>query len=377
LGQLEFLIPELNGKRFEGHALPFSYFKDLVALEKLVIEVARWQYFQNEGERKRLPNGFYDGVELGLVRIDSCCIRPVIALFFASSVGFLGGDNTRYFTSARDSIVNTITASHSSELFEPTIPTHSLRYFRSIGGTLQDGESITFRIPNKPEIFGSLTPKSRERLVSAATDENRILRQVDIRGGIPEYDQEHNTCIIRNAWGKRIEVKVTPEHGDTILNAFNGFQQDAKVLYSGIGLCRPDGRLKQMEEVNSITILDPLDVLARIDDLCVKCSKPGWLNGVGKPITEAAVSRYSRMYESYYPVNMPLPYTYPTEEGNLLHEWTFGKYEVSLEVNLCRLNSYWHVLDMLSSEVQEESLDLSSASGWQKLAHNLEALKYE
>jgi len=66
MSTLEFLKPKLIGPRFEEHAIPLEILKDLAALEEMIIEVAKWKLLQEHPDRKRVPRGFTQGIELRL-----------------------------------------------------------------------------------------------------------------------------------------------------------------------------------------------------------------------------------------------------------------------------------------------------------------------
>ena len=66
----EFLKPKLVGGRFEGHAIPLDFLRDLSALNDIILEGARAAYLKANLERSRLPKGFADDFTLSLSGVE-------------------------------------------------------------------------------------------------------------------------------------------------------------------------------------------------------------------------------------------------------------------------------------------------------------------
>ncbi len=82
----EFLKPMLVGGRFEGHAIPLDFLRDLAALNDIILEGARAAYLKANTDRSRLPKGFADDFTLSLSGVEQGSVIPKITLFF----GLLG-----------------------------------------------------------------------------------------------------------------------------------------------------------------------------------------------------------------------------------------------------------------------------------------------
>ena len=48
----------------------------------------------------------------------------------------------------------------------------------------------------------------------------------------------------------------------------------------------------------------------------------------------AGLDWLSDVFGKYYPVDMPLPRTYPMADGGVSLEWSFGEREADVEINL-------------------------------------------
>jgi hypothetical protein len=134
----------------------------------------------------------------------------------------------------------------------------------------------------------------------------------------------------------------------------------------GVGRFNRSEKLVSFEDVEDVTVLEPLDVPARLDEL--RLLKFGWLNGGGKPLSAAWLDRLGQLFTAYYPNELPLPYTFPTESGGVQFEWRFSDATPEIEIDLTSFRGEW-----LSDE-DEATIDLTSAEGWEDLAGRVAAL---
>ena len=105
-----------------------------------------------------------------------------------------------------------------------------------------------------------------------------------------------------------------------------------------------------------------LDISAQIDDM--RLLKDGWLEGQGKTPSKEGLSWLSQAFDNYYPSDLPLPYLYPTEPGGVQAEWSLGRNEITLEIDLAEHAGYFHVLQMEDDTEKTLRLDLGSEICW-------------
>ena len=118
----------------------------------------------------------------------------------------------------------------------------------------------------------------------------------------------------------------------------------------------------------------PLDVPARLDEF--RALRDGWAdgmqyagdwgNGYGKAPSPAGLDWLAAAFTHHYPQDAPLPYTYPTPEGGIQMEWSYGSQDISLEIDLETRQGEWCRLDLSSMDEAERNLTLDAA-GWQWL----------
>ena len=140
------------------------------------------------------------------------------------------------------------------------------------------------------------------------------------------------------------------------------------------GVVRKDkkGHLKRIDSVEHLNLLHPLDVETRLEELA--SLKDRWLNGRGIALDRTALKTLSEEFENNFDSSLPLPHLYPTPEGGVLAEWTFGKWAVSLEIETTSLTAQYEALNITSDESSEVTLQLNEPSGWTSLNDGLRLL---
>lgn len=356
----EFLRPRLCGKRFEDHGIPLEVLKDLSVLEEMVVEVAKWSYLEEHPDRQRSPRGFTEGVELKLTGVDDGSAVPVILLFVASPALF-PPENQEYFEKGRDAILRGIDAAQKNGRITDHLPRKALGYFDRIGRSLRDDESIEFTSPTHQT--PARLDRATRRKLARESEMKEFTEEVTVRGTVPEADKDKMTFEIQLIGGPRLSAPLAPQHKETILEAFDGYEGGVRVVLEGVGKYSRQERLRGIESVEHVSILEELDVPARLDEL--RGLKDGWLEGAGKAPNEAGLNWLSEAFEQNTPDDFPLPYVYPTPEGHVQAEWSLDNYEITLEINVDSHVGEWHGLDLATDEEESQSVDLDEASGWE------------
>lgn len=115
-----------------------------------------------------------------------------------------------------------------------------------------------------------------------------------------------------------------------------------------------------------------MDVAARLDEF--RFMRDGWLDGEGYAPRRDGLDWLADAFECYYPDGLPLPYLYPTAEGGIQAEWSLGRHEISLEVDLNSKRAEWHDLDMDTRNWDEHTFTLAVPEGWAVLAERIRCL---
>ena len=193
-----------------------------------------------------------------------------------------------------------------------------------------------------------------------------------LSGLVCELDQDNMTFQLQPIVGGKVSGPVSERHYQTILEAFNGYKDGVRVLVEGEGKHNRQNRLTELESVERISILHPLDVPARLDEF--RDMQDGWLDGEGVAPTKSGIDWLSDAFARNYREDAPLPFTYAMPSGGAQFEWSMGNLEVSLEMDLSTRQAVWHWLDMDTSRDYEREIDLAVAANWEWLGDELARL---
>lgn len=273
-----------------------------------------------------------------------------------------------YFEKARDATVQAISAAEQQEPVTEILPDSALGYFDRFGRSLRADEAMEFTTPARP-VPAKLTRESRRRLVLASDQVKEYTEECLVRGLIPEADQGRMTFEIQTIEGYKATAPILPQHVDAVLEGFNGFKDGVRVSLQGIGKYSRQGKLQSLESVEYITILDELDVPARLDEL--RTLQDGWFEGGGIAPKKAGLDWFSKMFERNFPNDLPLPHVYPTPEGNIQAEWSIAPNDATLEIDLESHRGEWHCLNIDTSDETTLALDLADEKGWSSLVDTL------
>ena len=373
----EFLRPRLTGLRFDEGKIPLEMLGDLSVLREMVIEVAKWRYLEENLTRKRSPKGFVDGISLALARIEKGSATPVIDVDFhapqvpgAPQLLGMPGLFDKYFEEARDAIIDAIAAAGSDRLPTEHLPEKCLEYFDRIGSRLREDESIEFISPVRGR-SARLTKESRRKLILASRI-TEMTEEVRVRGSIPEADQDRMSFELLLLEGRKIAGVMSDRHQEVVLDVFNGYKDDRKVLIWGIGKKDRQGNLVTLESIEDIVALDALDVPSRLSEL--RELESGWLDGEGAAPDPNSLDWLSAKFDVLYPDELPLPHIYPTVEGGVQAEWSLPSHEVSLSIDFTTHAGEWHVLDTGTTTENMKSLNLDDKDDWMRLTQDIRSL---
>ena len=372
-----FLEPRLVGMRFEGGTIPLEMLSDISVLGEMVIEIAKWRYLEAHPDRERSPRGFAEGVSFNLIGVEEGSAIPVIGMEFrhpqspsVPQLPGMPGKFDQYYVEARDTIVSAIAAAERDEFTSAILPERYLSFFDRLGRRLRDNESIEFpTIPGEPP--ARLTRESRRRLVLASRV-SEISQQVTVRGYIPEMDQDRMTFELQLLEGRKVSGVVHDHHREAILEIFNKYPENGRVLIVGIGKYDHQERLVSLSSVEDVSVLDPLDVPSRLDEF--RELRDGWLDGEGVAPKPEFLNWLSEKFVQNYPDDLRLPHVYPTFEGGVQAEWSLLSHEVSLCIDPVARSGEWHVLHKHTNDEKTDAFNLAEDGGWMKLEQSMREL---
>jgi hypothetical protein len=260
-----------------------------------------------------------------------------------------------------------IDAAEKNEDVTKFIPENLLGYFNRIGKRLKDDETIDFSPDSN--LRARLNKSTRKKLVLASSQINEVTSETTIRGRIPEADKSKKTFTLLIDNGQRITAELQDQHSQIILDAFNNYELNCRVLISGVGRFNKYDKLVSFESIEQISILDPLDIPSRLEELSNLDN--GWLNGEGIALKKEHLNWFSDIFEENYESSLPLPYLYPTIDGGVQAEWAMEDYDISLKVDLNKKSGFYQSLKHSTDDVIEATFDLSQNADWQSLNQKL------
>ena len=138
------------------------------------------------------------------------------------------------------------------------------------------------------------------------------------------------------------------------------------------------------KEVQDVKLLspksrEPMDIGRRLEEL--KGLKDGWAdglqpagdwgNGFGVAPSSEGLDWLAGRLETRYAEELPPPYIYPTPEGGVSLEWSIGRNEASLEIDLTSHSGEWHCLNLGTGRSAEGVFDLDDEGDWDRLGAEL------
>lgn len=364
MGNPEFLRLKFTGARFAGGRIPLNVLGDLVALQGMVLEVAKWRYIEDNPPRRRVPRGFSEGIALNLTGLGEGSAVPVIGL--AQSLPASNGGSEfyhSYLEGAWGYIVGAVeeVGRGSHPVYSGDLPLSYLAYFDKVGRSLQDEEVLHLSAPGR-SAPAQLTKEVRLRLVEISRIKE-FTAEVALRGVVSEMDQDGMTFELDPVCGRKVSGPVFEQHYDTIMEAFKGYRSNSRVLVQGTGrYSRGTSYPSRLESVEQVTLLDPLDVAARLDEF--RGMQNGWLEGDGLAPSSSGMDWLSESFDRYFPDKAPLPHTYPTVDGGIRMEWSQGDDVFILEVDLDAHKGDFLWFSRASEDDLEKILDLDASSHW-------------
>lgn len=365
---------KLSGGRFKEAELPFFILGDLAPLQDMVVDVAKW-LFREESGRRRSPSSF-DQTYLKIVGLQPG--STIAEIDIDTTRVILDGapvPNQEHFEAAANSIVNVIgLAEQGAKHLNGCIPPRCMVYFNRVGRSLMSDEVMEITAADKRT--ARLTQQSREVLVRHSVGE--IMRDITVRGVISETDLKNMKFRLEPIYGTIVNCPFLEQHRETVLDALDSYKNNEdrnrmQVRVQMTGMYDRQDRLQRVEHTRSVEPLEPLDVDARLDRF--RNLRDGWLEGGGVAPDHEGLDWLSGVFKRYYPHDLQLPRTYPTAEGGVSLEWSAGKLEIDMEVNLDDHAGEWYVFNKDSKRGEEEkNLNLDSPDDWKWVDARLQNL---
>jgi hypothetical protein len=364
-----FLKPKFEGHRFDDHTLPVSMLEDFSAFEELVFELAKKIYLEKNPSRKRVPKGFTDNVYLKLSSIEEGSTIPNILIAALTSITtptipVQNTDYFNYFEQARDKVFELVENVNSGKSIE--FDAKYLNYFNRIGKNLEEGETIDFLNEPSSERNIKFNKNTRRKILLSRNENLEYSEKIKENILIPSIDKKNQIFKIEIN-GNIIECPINKDFLDTILTAFQEYENKTLVSLKATGVFNENNKLIHVEDIEAMDILDPFDISVRLTELSNLEDK--WYDGIdGKALDKERLELFKSYFENYFNNGLALPAIFPTINGNIVLEWKKNESEIALEVNLSDFKSNFFYFDMQNDDNDLELiLKLDSEENWPEL----------
>lgn len=253
-----FIAPKFNGYRFKDHTLPVHILEDFIALEDLLIEVAKDIYLKENANRKRVPKGFSDAIYLKLVEIEEGSAVARFALANSASTLSAGAvENISYFEKAKEKIIALIELANSEESPQST-DNKLMSFFNKIGRNLLDDESIDFGYNPllKEGSKAILNKATRKRLILSGDQKSGYTDSIQLYALVPAINQKNKIFQAETTLGI-IKCPLSETIQETVFTAFYEYKNKTYVSLKGMALFSRYEKLQEICEIISIDFVRP------------------------------------------------------------------------------------------------------------------------
>lgn len=119
-------------------------------------------------------------------------------------------------------------------------------------------------------------------------------------------------------------------------------------------------------------VIKPVGIESQLNNIAKL--ENGWFDGKGSTFNYDELKLLSDKFKQNFSPDIDSPYLYPTPDNCIRAEWTFKRYEVSLEIEIPSLNAYYHQLNLDTNEDIDAELQLSRTDGWNELNSKLQKI---
>ncbi len=323
----------LRGGRYEQPGMPLESLPELARYERLVVDIARGLWKQDNPERQRAPRGFKNRLQLRLTGIEDGSVVPVLERVLATTdTDPLVDEVSGVFEDARDLLEEAFLAIAQGLDLPPRLPRRALAGLTRFGSSLRENERVEFRHASAAPIVYS---QGVRRRLLARTAAQRFEVEAAVAGRVTGLDLERQTFVLTNLHGRPVEGAYEDE----------GLRPDFREVLDSASeapVVRVEGRLTvtAADEVEKVTDVTSVELFALPEApwaprlLYLAHLRDGWLDGHGRAPSyvalDAARDLLMRLQERKELGAMPG--VFPTEEGGIQLEWASGDRVVSVEV---------------------------------------------
>lgn len=362
---IPFIEPVFKGDRFASHQphLPVQALPDVIAYEAIVRATAKELYFSAHVDKTRLPKGFQERFKLSLTEIKSGSVVSVLSREYESEQ-----KEDDEFDRARDLLNEFILSMNNQKPLEK-FPKKVIPLFEDLGKTLQQGESIELRLPEK-NISSTYSKEIRSKILSIS--KKPYLDVCYLTGFLSGFDAEKKKLFVVLENGQPIEGPLVPSFDAQLREIASKYKKkDIAVTLIGLARYHPDGSVLEIKKLQHLIVYqegipefypNPKTQLSALCEL-----ENGWLDGAAKSYQESDVHMVQHWIETLLKMgDVPVPFIYPADNDVIECEWSFGDWEISFSFLLPLKVVVLHAANVNSEGVRENRLNLQDQESIEK-----------
>lgn len=352
-----FLCARFAGGRFDSHAIPFDVLPDLAAYRTLLVEVAKMLFKRHHNNRVRVPKGFEDSFQIGLVRVEGgqSAVAVGVRLPPRQPVpqGDLGFPAYEEFAEAKTYVDDLIRRVQTTGEVPDDFPPELAGRFNPFGQSLQTDEYIELGYDTPNPVRYDTFIRKRIVLSREKTYENAVNAVFTLDGGIASSGTIH----VKDDTGAAFDFRPLSEF--EFQKAYARPTQRARLI--GTGLYDRSERLRRLLDVSIVYNDDeprqPFD--ERLDEIAQ--AQEGWYAPGNPPPSQPAVEGMRNFVRlAVLEVGTHAPYLYPLPEGGIAAEWTIGPWEASANITPEAKTIELHAINTDSMQELQDQLAIDS-----------------
>jgi metal-sulfur cluster biosynthetic enzyme len=183
-----------------------------------------------------------------------------------------------------------------------------LQFVASVPQPAQNMQTVRYNYNSKIGSNAILNKTTRKKLLLSSEQKSEYTDSIVLFALVPEIDQKNNTFQIESDFGS-IKCPFTESIKDNVFTAFKEYKNKTYISLKGTALFNWNDKIQEVCEVESIDVLDSLDVSLRIYNL-LKLEN-NWFEGQGKALNKECLTKFGNLFNSYFDSKLPLPAIFP------------------------------------------------------------------
>lgn len=331
-----FITVKFVGDRYTGAKLPLDSLSTLVEIQSLLGELVRDAYLDTNPDRRRMTGVSRHAIDLVLANVEdgSAIARLALAVTLTSTnVPAVLEARTRFVVTASE------LAAGKTSLSYPTTQDR-LKKYSAILSPLKAAESLTFSYKDQAGVLATSTVTAAQAESIAKAAKASTSRSFFVTGALKRLDAAAlGVVTLRTTLGE-VPVKCSMDHQRTVSKAWSE-NPDSVFAFSGVGAFDDSGRIRKVEHVTDLSVVDrPFDLDGRIQELRKHLSPT--LSETGKALGLVRLERMATAIPKVVHSIGVTPDLFIDDEGVADARWTIGEWivNVSFETGETQMYAY-------------------------------------